>query len=240
MIAVGQILSHRVPALKEASVGADLLLLVSGDGLVAGGGVRLVWIQFKLADAKKSLQLDIHTRRNATTGRAQFEALRGVHAGQRGSFSLYALGSPGYPFYASIPIDWLDGVNVDDPRTCKVDLGEKGVRFQELMVMLAGDTGVGSYSTSAGGTGFSGAGSFGTAAEVLDFVDAAASERSILPLMVLGISSGREQVNSLQLVQQIEGLWNERLTEYLRTLDRSGPDRSGPGRPGPDRGGFSR
>lgn len=33
MIAVKQILSHRVPARKEASVGADVLLIISGDGL---------------------------------------------------------------------------------------------------------------------------------------------------------------------------------------------------------------
>lgn len=239
-VAVGQILSHRVPALKEVSVGADLLLLISGDGLVPGGGVRLAWIQFKLTRTQKSMMLNFHTERNERTGKAQFEALQGVHSLERGSFSLYALGSNGHPFYASIPIDWIEGVNMEDPSTCKVDLGEKGVRFQELMLMLAGNTGVGAFSTSSGGAGFSEAGSFGSAAEVLAYVDAAASERSIIPLMVLGVSSGRERVSSHQLVQQIEGMWNKRLSEYIRSRDQSGPDRPGPGRSGPDRGGFSR
>lgn len=250
-VAVGQVHSHVVPALKEASVGADLLLVISGDGLVAGGGVRLAWIQFKLTSAKRSLAFNVHSEKNVSTGTTQFEALQGVHSIEKGSFSLYALGSLGLPFYAAIPVDWIEGANMDDPSTCKVDLGKQGVRFQELMVMLAGNTGAGAFSKIGGGTGFSQAGSFRKAADVVAFVDAAATERSIVPLMVLGVSSGTELVNTQQLVQQIAKVWDRRLAQHLKTLDRADPDssgpeqqdsttRSGPRRPGPERGGMSR
>ncbi|KQV45803.1 hypothetical protein ASC95_27730 [Pelomonas sp. Root1217] len=240
-VGVGQILSHRVPALKEASVGADLLLLISGSGLVPDGGVRLFWIQFKLADTPKSLKLDVYRNRNAKN-QSQFEALTAVHRPARGSYSLYALGSSGYPFYSAIPVSHLRDVNPDDPATCKVDLGKNGLRFQELMVYLA------AYKQGALATGNSGAGhavfnSFVNETDVLQFVDAAASEQSIVPLSVLGVASGDELVNSKKLVKQIAAAWDRRLDEYVRSqpsADRPDPSRPGPRRPAPGRGGWER
>ncbi|KAK6089148.1 hypothetical protein P3W45_001868, partial [Vairimorpha bombi] len=83
--------------------------------------------------------------------------------------------------------------------------------------------------TSSGGSGQAG-GAFVTEADVLQFVDAAASERSIIPLSVLGLSSGDELVNSRNLVKQIEAAWNRRLAEYARSQDRA--DWPDPGRSG--------
>jgi hypothetical protein len=240
-VAVGEILSHRMPALQEASVGADLLLIVSGDGLVAGGGVRLFWIQFKLAEAAESLQLDVYRKRNAK-GQSQYEALKGVDRPREGSHSLYALGAADYPFYSSIPVGHLRGVNPDVRATCKVDLGQRGFRFQELMVCLA------SYKRDSPATGESGAGqarfnSFVTEADVLKFVDAAAAEQSIIPLSVLGMASGDELVNSNRLVERIAAAWERRLDKYARSQHRHNqPDPAGPVRPRsrPGRGGQSR
>ncbi len=166
-----------------------------------------------------------------------------MHQVDKGSYSLYALGTSGYPFYSAIPVNWLKGVDVDDASTCKVDLGQDGLRFQELMVYLAGYSKVGAPVTSSGGSGQAGGAFFVTEADVLQFVDAAASERSIIPLSVLGLSSGDELVNSRNLVKQIEAAWNRRLAEYARSQDRADrpdPGRSGPRQPGPGRGGQER
>lgn len=217
-VAVGSILGHRRPALKELSVGADLLLVVSGDGLVPGGGARLFWIQFKLADTPLSLRLDVHAKTNAR-GETQFEALQRVHQPPRGSYSLYALGAIGFSFYSAMQLDGISGVDVGDASTCKIELGIHGQRFQELLTALATRARAGARPTAPGDGGKTTCGSFFTAREVVEFVDAAAGERSIVPLDVLAISSGNELVNSRELVHELSAAWTRRVNDHIRSLE---------------------
>jgi len=206
-VAIGHIFQHLRPALKEVSVGADLLMVVSGDGLVPRGGVRLLWIQFKQAEAGSPIGLNVYRKPNAA-GRTQLEALRAVHSTTVGSFGVYALASDAYTFFAATIVNKLGHVVPSVASTCKINLGEEGVRFQEVVLALASDTNCGEFTTST---------------EVVQFVDALAAERSIIPLTVLGVSSGRELVSGRDLVQLIKASWEERLREHRQRLRNDNP-----------------
>ncbi|CAM3700235.1 hypothetical protein [Roseateles saccharophilus] len=206
-VAVGHIFQNRKPALKEVSVGADLLILVSGTGLVPRGGVRLFWVQMKQADDPSSMVMDVYREPNAAGG-TQLEALRAVHVPGSGSFGLYAMGSASFWFFASTTVDKLAQVMPKVASTCKIDLGDGGTRFQETLLRLAGDSAHGEFSTSAA---------------VLKFVDDLAAQQSIVPLTVLGISAGREVVPVKSLVAQAKALWEQRLVEHRQQLSKDLP-----------------
>lgn len=201
-VAVAQIFQNRKPALKEVSVGADLLILVSGSGLVQGGGVRLLWIQVKQAAPAAPMQLDVYRAPNKAGG-TQLDALRSVHDPVAGSFGLYAMGALPYYFLSSTVVDKLTHVMPKHSSTCQVDLGDIGARFQEVMVDLISNPAHGYFSTSSA---------------VVSFVDALAAEKSIVPLTVLGISSGNELSPVKALVPQIKAKWEQRLNGRLRQI----------------------
>lgn len=205
-VAVGQIHQLLRPALKEVSVGADLLLMLSGEGLVPRGGVRLFWIQVKRAAEGSPMVLDVYREKNAA-GRTQLDALRAVHSTKAGSFGLYTLASGEYDFYASTTVAKLNHVVPTNPITCKVDLGDAGGgRFQELLLALAGEPTLGEFSSSG---------------EVLQYVDDLAAEKAIIPLAVLSVAAGYDADASRDLVEQIKAGWEARLEEQRRKLSRS-------------------
>lgn len=204
-VAVGQIFQNLRPALKEVSVGADLLVMVSGSGLVPRGGVRLFWIQIKRAAEGSPLELDVYREPNAA-GRTQLEALRTVHSTADGSFGLYALASSKHDFYASAPVSSLNHVVPKNPLTCKVDLGNLGLRLQELLLALAWESSLGEFKSGKA---------------VLDYVDKLAAEQAIIPLAVLNVASGYDMHASHDLVQQIKAGWEARLVEHRRNLSRN-------------------
>lgn len=193
------------PALKEVSVGADLLLVVSGDGLVPNKGVRLLWVQFKQTmDTNSPLVLDAYRKPNAAQT-TQLDALRKTHAPASGSFAIYALASIRYDFFASIAVDALNHVVPKTASTCQIDLAQKGVRFQELALAVTSQPGYGEFSTGDA---------------VIKYVDALASQAAIVPLAVLSVSSGQELVSAKDLARQIKAGWDRRLREYIATLTR--------------------
>lgn len=186
-------------------MGADLLLLVSGDGLVPNKGVRLLWVQFKQTmDTKSPLVLDVYRAPNASQ-KTQLDALRKTHAPASGSFAIYALASIDYDFFASIAVDGLSAVVPTTASTCQIDLAQRGVRFQELVVAVSSHPGHGEFSTSD---------------EVIKYVDALASQAAIVPLTVLSVSSGQELVSAKDLARQIKAGWDRRLDKYISTLTR--------------------
>ncbi len=202
----GEIHKKLKPALKELAVGADLLLLISGKGLIPQGGVRLLWLQFKqTTDRVKPFELNVYRAPNVSGG-TQLDALRNAHQPALGSFGIYALASSAYRFFASIPVNDLQHVLPTAKPTCKVDLAQDGIRLQELILKLSSDPAHGQ---------------FGTKAAVMQFVDTLASRASIVPLAVLSVSSGKELVPAKDLVQQIKEAWDGRLRAYIDSLTRA-------------------
>lgn len=202
----GEIHKKLKPALKEISVGADLLLLISGKGLVPRGGLRLLWLQFKQTNnLAKPLELNVYRTPNASRG-TQLGALRKAHQPNLGSFGLYALASIKYPFFASIPVDDLEHVTPMKSPTCLVNLAQDGVRLQELVLKLSSDPAHGQFATGAA---------------VMQFVDALASQAAIVPLTVLSVASGEEIVSTKDLVRQIKAGWDRRLQAHIDSLTRA-------------------
>lgn len=199
----GEISKKRRPALKEVSVGADLLLLVSGQHLVPQGGVRLLWLQFKQTTHRsRPLELDLYRKPNAAGG-TQFDALRRVHQPDLGSFGLYALASDRYRFFASVSVGELGHIDPTVSSDCAVDLAQAGIRLQELILL---------HSTALS------PGQFVTSDAVVRFVDDRASENAIIPLTVLSVASGAERIPTMQLVQRIKKTWDDRLQHRIKSL----------------------
>ncbi|GEM_PF-7096641 len=199
----GEISKKLRPALKEVSVGADLLLLVSGDGLVPRAGVRLLWLQFKqTTNRSKSLELDVYRKPNAAGG-TQLDALRGVHRPDLGSFGIYALASDQYDFFASSSVEKLGHIDPKVRTDCTIDLAKAGIRLQELILL---------HSTTPT------QGQFETGDEVVQFVDVLASGAAIIPLTVLSVTSGEEQIQARQLVRRIKETWDRRLKDHIKSL----------------------
>lgn len=202
----GEIHKKLKPALKEISVGADLLLLISGEGLVPQKGVRLLWLQLKQTiNHTKPLELDVYRAPNASGG-TQLGALRIAHQPALGSFGIYALASREYPFFASIPVNDLEDVIPTKHSTCQVDLAQDGVRLQELVLKLSSDPVHGQFRTGAA---------------VMQFVDILASQAAIVPLTVLSVSSGEELVSAKDLARQIKEGWDRRLQAHINSLTRA-------------------
>lgn len=117
------------PAMKEADVGADVLLIIAGAGLVADGGARLFWIQAK---KPRSDPFDLDCGYRNKKG-LQFDALMNVNEPQRGSFSLYMQYAIDLPYIASF---WL-GQKVRPTEKNSIDLKLHGIRCQELISALS-------------------------------------------------------------------------------------------------------
>jgi hypothetical protein len=210
-IGINAIYENIKPAIKEARVGADLLLIVSGDELVPGGGARIFWIQAKRGDRQNPYELNYYREPNAD-GVVQFEALSKVHNPKRGSFSLYWLYAEELSF---IPVTSISALKPVDPHLaadCVADLGVVGLRLQELLTSETLQTSMSS-------------GRFQTADELVDFLVEAANN-AIVPLEVLSVHGSGERMRH-QLVDRVQKHYAELIQE--RSL------RPGKSRPGPSR-----
>ncbi len=201
-IGVSKIFGNVSPALKEKRVGADVLLLISGDALVPDGGVRLFWIQAKKSSLHDPYLLDVYRPKNSD-GFTQFDALGYVNKPLDGSFALYAQYSDQLPFVMSVWLSWIARVDPDDRAQCRVRLEDCGVRLQELLGVLA--------SARSQDTG-----QFGDSDSLLKFLDDA-TERAIVPLKVLSVRGGNERVPEHTIVQ-LAARYERRLAEYRAEL----------------------
>lgn len=204
-VSAGEIHKKLRPALKEISVGSDLLLLISGDALVPGGGVRLLWLQVKLSSEGNPLVLDVFRKPNSAD-RTQLDVLRTVDIPSRGSFGMYALASREYRFFTSIPVSGLGSVLPTSRSSCIIDLSKSdtGVRLQELILALVSDPNYGQFEK---------------ADEVVHFIDKIATESAIIPLTVLSVSAGSELVPSKNIVQTVKETWDKRLEAHFKSLN---------------------
>jgi len=148
-LAYSNIFEQAKPALKEADVGADVLLVVAGDNLVPSGGARLFWIQAKKARSSTAPYVLDCSYKN--TKDSQINALRKVNVPERGSFAVYCQYSNALPFIPSFTL--AVHTPADD---LKVDLAEHGVRISELISAYAGyrDKAVGVFADATAVTAF--------------------------------------------------------------------------------------
>jgi len=191
------------PALKEVSVGADLLLMISGSGLVRGGGMRLIWVQFKQNQWGQNLPFELDVYRKANTkGKKQLDVLRNVHQPDLGSYCIYALASPKINFFSAVSVGQLKSVDANDRQQCKIDLKTQGLRFQELLVLLSTHKSAGQFENSS---------------DVTKFVNSF-DANAIMPLTILSVSSGREIFPSKDIARQLRYEWDKRLTAYIEAM----------------------
>ncbi|QRY31889.1 hypothetical protein JVX96_00745 [Variovorax sp. PDNC026] len=198
------IYEHVKPAIKEAQVGADMLLVVSGDTLVPKGGARLFWIQAKRETASNPYVLNYHRPPNATEI-TQCEALLRVHETERGSFGVYALYSEQLPFVSSIFVSKNLAESSHDVDQCSISLANGGQRFQELIVAAA------KQAASVG--------QFETTDAVIEYLDHA-SRQSIVPLKVVSVHSGTGLLESKRLVERLKAFYAERTLRQRQTQQR--------------------
>lgn len=127
-IAYNAIFEQSEPAMKEAAVGADILLIIAGPSLVPNGLARIFWIQAKKAAAGASPFTLRYDQQN--TQGLQVEALSKVDVPERGSFGLYMQYSNRLSYIPAAHVgdlSWADGTFVGD-------LSAIGVRLPELLV----------------------------------------------------------------------------------------------------------
>lgn len=192
------------PAVKEAQVGADMLLVVSGDTLVPKGGARLFWIQAKRETASNPYVLNYYRPPNAD-GVTQCEALLRVHRIEHGSFGVYALYSDHLPFVSSIFVNKKLADGSRDVDRCSISLANGGQRFQELIVAAT------KQAASVG--------QFETTDAVIGYLDHA-SRQSIVPLKVVSVHSGTGLLEPKRLVERVKALYEERILQQRQTQQR--------------------
>lgn len=130
-IAYNAIFEQSEPAMKEAAVGADILLIIAGQQLVPNGLARVFWIQAKKPSIEKSpftLRYDQGNKKGL-----QVDALSNVHKPARGSFGLYSQYSSALPY---VPVVSVRALPREDG-TLATDLSTIGVRMPEFLVMYA-------------------------------------------------------------------------------------------------------
>ncbi|GGI16985.1 hypothetical protein [Oxalicibacterium faecigallinarum] len=167
-IAYSAIYSSAAPSLKEADVGADLLLIVAGTGLVSGGGARLLWIQAKKAAASaNAYTLDCSY---SNTKVVQLDELRKVNVPEKGSLAAYIQYSSKLMFIPALALSLYPEQHSGN----SINLSEHGVRFQELATALLSLPVVG-------------LGSFQKPRDVINFIKNAGKNK---PLYVVGLTEG--------------------------------------------------
>jgi hypothetical protein len=201
-IGVNKIFGNVSPALKEKRVGADFLLLISGDALIPDGGVRLFWIQAKRSSLIDPYLLDIYRRRNAD-GLSQLDALSYVNKPLNGSFALYTQYSDIISLVLSVWFSNLGSIDPDDQAQCKIRLDAYGYRLQELLSAL-------SVARSPQ------TGQFGDADSLLAFLDDA-TKHAIVPLKVLSLRGGSERI-AQHTIEQLAARYDQRLAQYRSEL----------------------
>lgn len=126
--------------MKEAAVGADILLIIAGDAMFPNGFARILWIQAKNAAPKDPFTLD-YSRRN--TKGYQVDALARVHEPANGSLGLYAQYAAGLRYIPAVFVDKL----IPHTKNYSADLSDIGSRLSELVVACMSDhRGLGAFA----------------------------------------------------------------------------------------------
>ena len=171
-LGVTGIFQKKKPAIKEDVVGADILLVVAGAGLLPTEGARLIWLQAKLCESKNPYLLDFWRPANSK-GIFQYDALRAMHQPKKGSLSIYAQYSSILPFVICASVCEMPEKAPLTHAESKFDMTQRGNRLQEYVsVVTAAPIDV--------------IGSFATADDVLAFVKDT-TNGSLLPLNVLTV-----------------------------------------------------
>lgn len=143
-IAFNSIFEQSEPGMKEAAVGADILLIVTGSSLVPNGMARIFWIQAKKAKAGESAFKLHYDYKNAQG--LQIEKLSAVNVPARGSFGFYMQYSCQLPYITAVDerhLPWRDGV-------LSSDLSQVGTRLPEFLVArTTSHANVGAFQSAA-------------------------------------------------------------------------------------------
>ncbi|QYF94833.1 hypothetical protein KY495_06520 [Massilia sp. PAMC28688] len=184
-IAYNAIFEQCEPALKEAQVGADILLIVAGSSLVPDGLARLFWIQAK---REKTSAFKLHYEQ-ANTGGYQVDALAKMSSEAQGSFALYMQYAGSLTFVPAVPVAKLGRTSYT------ADLALLGTRLPEYIV-----------ASSAKAN----AGTFKNVKAILAFLDKASDNK---PLYVVTISAGDRQRDKelTQLLTTVSDYYLEKL-----------------------------
>jgi len=136
-IAFNAIFEQVKPAMKEESVGADILLIVAGQTLIPDGFARLFWVQGKRS---KTNDFTLSYDQKNDSG-YQIDALRKAHQPANGSIGLYTQYSKNLLFTPAVLVSQL-------PKdTYTADLSNIGIRLPELIVTsLSKVQGLGSFA----------------------------------------------------------------------------------------------
>ena len=153
LMRVERIYHNRSAAVLEKDVGADLLLVVSGESLIGRTGLRLFWLQAKRPD-KTTFELNYWRDTKNDGGLRQVKALASVHAPERGSFGLYLqylqeLESTYALHVSDVPLPYGT-----DEKSCTVSMTGKGARLQEMLAGLITNSSVGTFESSDDAVGF--------------------------------------------------------------------------------------
>jgi hypothetical protein len=135
-IGSAMLFEHLRPNLQEVETGADMVLVVSGEGLAGKGCAKLIWLQAKRYDGKTAPFNMTYGQKNSkhTT---QCAALKAVQRPGEGSTAVYVHYAVQLPFVAAIAVDHLDSEG------SAFDISSEAVRLQELLtaMVLSPDTG---------------------------------------------------------------------------------------------------
>lgn len=201
-LAYSKIFEQAKPAMKEADVGADVLLIVAGDNLTPDGGARLFWIQAKKARSGGPYMLDCSHK---NTSDSQIDALKKVDIPALGSFAIYCQYSSALTFIPSFAL-----TSHKPSADLKVDLAEHGVRIAELVTAFS------AYQNPA-------ITSFSDATAVTAFIGSISTGK---PLYVVAATESEDQYlqkwNAHTLVKQIEQHYERELG-----MDRDLPQERG-------------
>jgi len=83
------VMKHKVPAIQEAQVGADLALIVAGESLLGHAGAKVFWVQAK-QPTSTNFQVKV-AQDNASCEFRQISSLIQLHSPASGSHALYLL-----------------------------------------------------------------------------------------------------------------------------------------------------
>lgn len=185
-LGVTPIFQKKKPAIKEDVVGADILLVVAGAGLLPTEGARLIWLQAKLCETKNPYQLDYWRPANSKSI-FQYDALRAMHQPDKGSLSIYTQYSSILPFVICASVGQMPAKAPPTQAESKFDMNLAGYRLQE-------------YVTAA--TCADSIGTFATADDVLAFIKEK-TNGSLLPLNVLTVCAN-DDPHARRLLYEIQ------------------------------------
>ena len=146
-LGITPIFRKKKPAIKEDVVGADILLVIAGAGLLPTEGARLIWLQAKLNDMANPYQLDYWRPANAK-GVFQFDALKAMHQPEKGSLVIYAEYSSLLPFVLCASVGQMPPKAPLTSAESKLDLSLVGHRLQEYVAAATSAQSIGTFSTA--------------------------------------------------------------------------------------------